>query len=202
MPNEQSPVYTQPLAVRVPTVVTANAFFDGKPLARPRTLTVDALTLRTRDAEALASCTDSNFVLRLEDDEPLAGEPVDGERAVVPVNIGRPCWRWPQAALDGIASVRVHAVDLPYNFQFGDASATFIPPPPVPVNLEVRLDGCEGAPLAAVLVNAAQAGIKQIDLPLPATTGTHDVCLKFSGSHQHTLWAVDRVQLLNAQEAQ
>jgi len=186
--------------VSFPTTVTATAFFAGKPLARPRTLMADALALRTRDAEDLASCTESNFVLRLEDDEPLAGEPADGERAVVPVNIGRPCWRWPQAVLDGVASVRVHAVDLPYNFQFGDASATFVPPPPAPVNLEVRIDSCEGAPLAEIPVNAAQDGVKQIDLPLPATTGTHDLCLKFSGRHRHTLWAVDQVQLLNAQE--
>jgi len=201
-PGAQSPIYTQPLALTLPTTVTATAFFDGQPLARPRSLNVDALALRTRDAEKLASCTESNFVLRLEDDEPLAGEPADGERAVVPVNIGRPCWRWPQAALDGIASVRVHAVDLPYNFQFGDASATFVPPPPAPAYLEVRLDGCEGMPVAEVRVNAAQDGVKQIDVPLPQTTGIHDLCLKFSGSHRRTLWAVDKVQLLTAQETQ
>jgi len=194
-PNAQSPLYTQPLAIRLPTTLTANAFFNGQSLAHPRTLTVDALTLRTRDAEDLASCTDSHFVLRLEDDEPLAGAPADGERAVVPVNIGRPCWRWPQAALDGIASVRVQAVDLPYNFQFGDASATL-----TPVNLEVRIDSCDAQILAEVLVNAAQAGVKQIDVALPATTGSHDLCLTFSGSHRHTLWAIDQVQLLTAQD--
>jgi len=201
-PDARSSLYIQPLTVGIPTTITTNTFFDGKPLARPRALTVDALALRTRDAEALASCTDSNFVLRLEDDEPLAGEPVDGERAVVPVNIGRPCWRWPQATLDGIANIRVHAVDLPYNFQFGDASATFVPPPPAPAYLEVWIDGCEGMPVAEVRVNADQDGVKQIDVPLPATTGTHDLCLKFSGSHRRTLWAVDRVQLLSAQEMQ
>jgi len=199
-PDAQSPRYTETLAVNFPTTVTAGAFFDGKPLARPRGLVVDALALRTRDAEQLASCTSSNFVLRLEDDEPLAGEALDGERAVVPVNIGRPCWRWPQAELDGIARVRVDAVDLPYNFQFGDASANFIAPPPAPVDLEVRLDGCDGAPLAQVRVNPQGDGVKHIEVPLPASTGTHDLCLKFSGDHRHTLWAIDRMQLLTAQE--
>jgi len=199
-PTATSPVYAGPFSVPFPTTVTATAFFAGKPLAKPRSLVVDALALRTRDAEELASCTSSNFVLRLEDDEPLAGEPRDGERAVVPVNIGRPCWRWPQAALDGIARIRVEAVDLPYNFQFGDASAAFVPPPPAPAHLQVRLDQCEAEPIASALVDAAAQGIKQIDLPLPALTGRHDLCLTFSGSHRHTLWAIDRMQLLQAQD--
>jgi len=198
-PATDSPRYTAPLDVALSATVTATAFFDGKPLARARRLSVDALALRTRDAEELAGCTESNFILRLEDDEPLASEPVDGERAVVPVNIVAPCWRWPRAALDGITRVRIAAVDLPYNFQFGGASMIeTVPPPPARVNVQVRLDGCNSDPVAEAAVNPATGGIKQIDVPLPATTGTHDLCLTFSGDHRRTLWAIDRVQLLTA----
>ncbi len=194
-PTAQSPLYAQPLTVALPTTVTANAFFDGKPLAKARALRVDALALRTREAEQLAPCGKSNYVLRLEDDEPL-----DGERAVVPVNIGAPCWTWPAAALDGIAVLRAQVLDLPYNFQFGGDSVVAAPPPAAPVDLEVRLDGCEGAPLASARVLPQDGAVKQVDVALPATAGTHDLCLKFSGSHRRVLWAIDRAQLLAVPE--
>ena len=60
--------------------------------------------------EALAA----RYRLRLEDDEPV-GDP----RAVVPVDIGNPCWIWKDVDLTGVTSLRVDAVDLPFNFQFG-----------------------------------------------------------------------------------
>ncbi|MGX9718532.1 beta-N-acetylhexosaminidase [Stenotrophomonas acidaminiphila] len=196
-PTARSPLYTQPLAVALPATVTANSFLDGQPLAAPRALRVDALALRTRLAEQLAPCGKSDFVLRLEDDEPLAGE-----RAVVPVNIGAPCWTWPAAALDGIAVLRVQALDLPYNFQFGGDSMGAAPPTDTaPVRLEVRGEGCDG-PLLGSAGIAAQAGaVKRIDVALPAIAGSHDLCLRFSGSHRRVLWAIDSAQLLTRQEA-
>ena len=195
-PTAQSTLYARPFAIDLPATVTANAFLDGKPLAKPRALRIDALALRTREAEQLAPCGKSTYVLRLEDDEPL-----EGERAVAPVNIGAPCWKWPAAALDGIAALRAQVLDLPYNFQYGGESMDVVPPPAGPVDLEVRLDGCDGAVLASARVAPQDAAVKQVDVPLPATTGTHDLCLKFSGSHRRVLWAIDRAQLLTAEEA-
>ncbi|WP_433853158.1 family 20 glycosylhydrolase [Stenotrophomonas nitritireducens] len=195
-PTAQSPRYAQPLAVALPATVTANSFLDGQPLAAPRALRVDALALRTRQAEQLAPCGKSDFVLRLEDDEPLAGE-----RAVVPVNIGAPCWRWPAATLDGIAVLRAQALDLPFNFQFGGDSVGATPPPATPVRLEVRRDGCDGPLLGSAGVATQARAVKQIDVALPAGAGSHDLCLRFSGSHRRVLWAIDSVQLLTGEEA-
>ncbi|WP_194269705.1 family 20 glycosylhydrolase [Stenotrophomonas sp. MYb238] len=195
-PSAQSPLYAQPLQVALPTTVTANAFLDGQPLARPRSLRIDALALRTRQAEQLAPCGKSTFVLRLEDDEPL-----DGERAVVPVNIGTPCWKWPAAMLDGIAVLRVQALDLPYNFQFGGDSMDKPVPPAAVGELEVRLDGCDGPLLAKAQVQPQTSAVKQLDVALPPTRGSHDLCLTFAGSPSPVLWAIDSAQLLTAEEA-
>jgi len=202
-PGPHSPLYTAPLTVGFPTTITANAFFDGKALARPRHLTVDALALRTRRPEQLAACPNNEprAMLRVEDDEPLVPEHPD-ERIAVPVNIATPCWYWPQAELDGITQVRVQAVDLPWHFQHGDATAEFVPPAPAPVDLEIRLNGCDTPVVASARIIEQSGALKQLDAAFPVASGAHDLCLKFSGDHRRILWAIERVQLLNAQEVQ
>jgi len=203
-PDSESALYTHPLPIKLPVTISANAFWGGKPLARSRNLHVDALTLRTRRPEHLAACPGDEHtrMLRLEDDEPLDPNTPDGKRAAVPVNVRTPCWYWPQAALDGIASVRVQAVDLPYiylDYLPGDTTR-FFPPPPAPVDLEIRRGGCDGSLWTSARVLEQSVALKQIDIPLPATTGTHDLCLRFNGDEHRTLWAIERVQLLMAQE--
>src|SRR5690606_22261275 len=117
------------------------------------------------------------LVLRLEDDEPL-----EGERAVVPVDIGGPCWVWKQAPLDGIAGLRADVVDLPYNFQFGGESATAAPPAAGgPVALQAFDGACEGEPLATAPVAQTDAAVERVELQLPQPSGARDLCLKFSG---------------------
>nr|WP_295375753.1 family 20 glycosylhydrolase [Pseudoxanthomonas sp.] len=195
-PTAQSPRYQQALQVALPTTVKANAFFQGKPLAAPRELRVDARTLRTREAEYLDACRKDSYVLRLEDDEPR-----EGERAVVPVDIGTPCWLWKQAPLDGIAALSAEVLDLPYNFQFGGDSVGVVLPPAGPVDLQVRVGGCDGAPVASARVEATETAVKRVDVALPKMTGAQDLCLRFSGDHRRVLWAIDRVELRPAAEA-
>jgi len=194
-PTAQSPRYQQTVQVALPTTVKANAFFQGKPLAAPRELRVDALALRTREAEYLDACRKDSYVLRLEDDEPR-----EGERAVVPVDIGTPCWQWKQAPLDGVTTLRAEVLDLPYNFQFGGDSVGVELPPTGPVDLQVRVGGCEGKPVAAARVEAGADAVKRVDVALPSLRGAQDLCLKFTGDHRRVLWAIDRIQLLTAAE--
>jgi len=52
-PHADSPRYTEPLALALPVTLTATAFFEGQPIAKPRRAVVDALALRTRSAEKL-----------------------------------------------------------------------------------------------------------------------------------------------------
>ncbi len=194
-PTAESTAYTQPLQVPLPNTLIANAFADGHALAKPRNYRIDASALRTRDAEKLATCRKQGLVLRLEDDEPL-----EGERAVVPVDIGGPCWLWKQASLDGIASLRSEVVDLPYNFQFGGESAAAAPSVASgePVALQVFAGECEGAPLASATVAQTDAAVERVEIPLPQDSGARDLCLKFSGDHRRVLWAIDRIELLPA----
>jgi hexosaminidase len=194
-PTAQSPRYQQALQVTLPTTVKANAFFQGKPLAAPRELRVDALALRTREAEYLDACRKDSYVLRLEDDEPR-----EGERAVVPVDIGTPCWQWKQAPLDGVTTLRAEVLDLPYNFQFGGDSVGVEPPPAGPVDLQMRVGGCEGKPVAEARVEVGAGAVKRVDVALPSLRGAQDLCLKFTGDHRRVLWAIDRIQLLTAAE--
>ena len=204
-PTAASPRYDAPLAVAFGRTVAANAFFDGRPLARPRTLQVDAPRLRTRDAEQLAPCKDGALVLRLEDDEPLRPGGADDDRAVVPVDIGTPCWTWKQAPLQGVAALRADVVDLPYNFQFGGESAER--PPPVVTKagpmLQVFAGTCGGRSLGQAPVDGATPlpdtpAIRRIEVPLSGAPAGGDLCLRFTGDHRAVLWAIDRVELLPA----
>jgi hexosaminidase len=128
----------------------------------------------------------------------MADEPAEGARAVVPVDIGGPCWLWKQAPLDGIAVLRADAVDLPYNFQFGGESAKAAPAPTAggPVALQVFEGACEGESIASAPVVQTEAAVEHVKLSLPQRAGARDLCLKFSGDYHRVLWALDRVELL------
>ena len=194
VPSADSPHYNEPLTVELPATVRANAFFEGRPLAAVRTQEVTAQALRTAHAEQLQTCS-KGLVLRLEDDEPAADQ-----RAVVPVDITDPCVIWKQVDLTGMTALRVDAVDLPFNFQFGTD--------PLPGQLrkqatrageiEVTLDGCEGRSIGTASMDKARrnAGVAVIDVPIAATAGRHDLCLRFTRDRHDPFWAVDRVQLL------
>ncbi|GAB3352741.1 family 20 glycosylhydrolase [Lysobacter tyrosinilyticus] len=193
-PTAESPRYERPLAVALQATVRANAFFDGRALAGERKQDVTAQVLRTAYAEQLQTCS-KGLVLRLEDDEPTGDQ-----RAVVPVDITDPCVIWTQVDLTGASALRVDAVDLPFNFQFGTD--------PVPGQLsrqstrageiEVRLDGCQGQSIGTASMGNARrnASVAVIDVPIAAAAGRHDLCLRFTRDRHGPFWALDRVQLL------
>jgi len=201
-PRPDSPHYTEPLPLpELPATITATAFFDGQPAAKPRRAIIDSDTLRTRSAEQLVPQVET-AALRLEDDEPL-----HGERLAVPVTIQNPTWIWKDAVLDGIRSLEVESVDLPYNFAFANESVG-IPSetPKEPVYLQVYLDRLEGEPIAQALVNPQHpTPIQTLNLPLPEGirgATPRDLLFQFTGSEftetaRETLWAIDRVRLEN-----
>jgi len=198
-PHADSPRYTQPLPLpSLPATLTATAFFDGQALAKPRRAIIDASTLRTRTAEQLVPDLERH-PLRLEDDEPLTGE-----RLALPVTISKPEWIWENAVLDGMRSLEVEIVDLPYNFAFANESVG-IPPdaPEEPVYLQLYLDRCESEPIAQALVDPqhpAPVQVLKLTVPPEIEGTTRDLFLKFTGSEftgtaRKTLWAIYRVQL-------
>jgi hexosaminidase len=89
---------------------------------------------------------------------------------------------------------------VPFNFQIGkDIEAIKLNPPrTLQGELEVRLDGCEGEPIAVLpLAPAADDDAVTVlpAVPLPSSRGSHDLCFRFTERTLDPLWAIDWVQL-------
>lgn len=196
-PSAQSPAYRAPLTLPVPTDLKAAAFFDGRPVAdKASQWSLDAASLLTRTDKTLAQCPQGGrLLLRLEDDNPI-----DGARANFDVTIFNPCWLWEGAQLQDVASIRVRAGRIPYNFGLlreEEAKRGFRRAVAAHGEFEVR-DGCEGPVLASVpLPEAPDAdGFISLDAPLrPRSRNTADLCMTFSGDTRPRMWVLQQVTL-------
>jgi hexosaminidase len=145
-------------------------------------------------SQDLKTCTDK-LVLNLEDDAPLRGP-----RAVFLIDIENPCWLLPATDLSAAAALTVAVGQVPFNFQIGkDREAIRLSPARTPAGeLEVRVDGCEGAPVAALPLAPAvdnDAVTVLPSVPLPHLSGTHELCFRFAQQGLDPLWAIDWLQL-------
>jgi hexosaminidase len=145
-------------------------------------------------SQDLKTCSDK-LVLNLEDDAPL-----QGPRAVFLIDIEDPCWMLPTMDLTGARRLTAAVGQVPFNFQIGsDIEAIHLRPPRTPAGeLEVRLDGCEGAPLAVLPLAPAVGNDAITVLPeaaLSPLAGTHALCFTFTQRTLDPLWAIDWVQL-------
>jgi hexosaminidase len=158
--------------------------------APPRTLGV----YERHMSQDLRSCT-SKLLLNLDDDAPLKGP-----RAVFLVDIENPCWIFPAADLSGAVALTAAVGQVPFNFQIGkDRDAIVLDAPRTPAGeLEVRLDGCDGTPIAVLPLAPAVDNDAVTELPavpLPRLTGRHELCLRFAQHGLDPLWVIDWVQL-------
>jgi hexosaminidase len=145
-------------------------------------------------SQDLKTCTDK-LVLSLEDDAPVAGA-----RAVFLIDIMNPCWILPGVDLPHGAMLTAAVGQVPFNFQIGkDIEAIKLNPPrTLQGELEVRLDGCEGEPIAVLpLAPAADNDAVTVlpAVPLTGSPGLHDLCFRFTQRTLDPLWAIDWVQL-------
>ncbi|KRG44231.1 beta-hexosaminidase [Stenotrophomonas pictorum JCM 9942] len=189
-----SPLYNQPLQLKLPTEVRVAAFFDGKPLAAENRFQLTRDSLRIREDTQLGLCPNGGkLLLRLEDDGPA-----EGERAIFNVNIFNPCWLWPKADLRGVHRVKVRAGRIPYNFQLaGDEPARkFVPARSTHGEMDI-LANCEGKPLASVPLpaNPAADGFLELEAPITGTDTPTDLCIRFTGDTRPNMWTLDRVEL-------
>lgn len=191
-PTAASPRYFSPLALSLPTTVTAQTFVDGVPLSAPVQRRFDAASLLTRSDEQLRTCT-GQLVLRLEDDGPRTGG-----RAIYNVDIFNPCWKWASAPLAGIGSIEIHAGRIPYFFQLAhdEPSRKFKPAQTAHGELEVHA-GCDGPLLARVPLPAQPDadGFITLQAPLQNAAAQADVCVWFTGDTRPTMWVLDRITL-------
>jgi hexosaminidase len=145
-------------------------------------------------SQDLKTCTDK-LVLSLEDDAPI-----EGERAVFLLDLMNPCWILPAADLSHGSTLTAAVGQVPFNFQIGkDIEAIKLNPPRTSAGeLEVRLDGCEGEPIALLpLAPAADNDAVTVlpPLPLSSAPGPHDLCFRFTQRGLDPMWAIDWVQL-------
>lgn len=197
--SAHSLLYTAPLVLMPPQTVSANVFFQGEALARPRTIalpTVDAASQRS--SSALETCSEG-LVLRLEDDAPADGVGGDRPRAVFNTDIFSPCWKYRNARLDARRRIVVRVGQLPYNFQlWHDSDRVRVWPKAGPDgSLQVLLDDCEAPPLVELPLTPALGhdGLTELSAMLPALRGRHDLCLRFATGSNDPLWVIDQVAL-------
>ena len=146
-------------------------------------------------SQDLKTCTDK-LVLSLEDDAPI-----EGERAIFLIDIMNPCWILPGVDLSHAATLTAAVGQVPFNFQIGkDIEAIKLKPPRTPAGeLEVRLDTCEGEPIAVLpLAPAADNDAVTVlpAVPLSSSAGPHDLCFTFTQRTLDPMWAIDWVQLV------
>ncbi|MBU8977061.1 family 20 glycosylhydrolase [Lysobacter sp. MMG2] len=197
-PTAQSPQYTHPLELPLPTTVKANAYVDGRALAATRTFALDTRSVLARSSNRLRACK-GDLLLRMEDDAPAQA---DGERQLLTADVFDPCWIYDDAPLDGIATLQVRVGQLPHNFQLWKDSKLVVTRPAKIEGgaLEVRLGSCEGEPIAVLPLAPARksAGLTTLEAPLPTQAGRHDLCFTFASGEYNPMWVVDEVTLLPA----
>jgi hexosaminidase len=105
-----------------------------------------------------------------------------------------PCWIYPQADLGAARQIRIAVTRLPFNFQLGaDAAKIALAPPRTPDGeLDVRVDGCDGAPLLSLPLAAAARsdGVTVLAGALPVLAGRHDLCLSFTRRKLDPMWVI------------
>ncbi|HEX4739471.1 MAG TPA: family 20 glycosylhydrolase [Allosphingosinicella sp.] len=193
LPGAGSPLYAGPLSFGLPTRLRATAFLGNRPLPGRFDRLYDAMSVRRRPNDALATCT-ASIRLALEDDAPAKGP-----RAVFMTDIMHPCWIYKQAPMDGVTGIAVDVGQLPFNFQIGDARnhIVFAPPRTPAGEMEVRVDGCTGEPIAVLPLGAAVANpsVTRLHAPIRPLSGPHDLCFTYTARGPEPLWAIDAVQL-------
>jgi hexosaminidase len=144
----------------------------------------------------MALCSNAIAIALIDD------APVRGDRAAFTMDIMKPCWTYQQADLTQGVAFEAAVGQVPFNFQIGaDKARVVVRSPATPWGeLEVRVDGCEGAPaLVLPLMEAVRSdAVTILHGALPAIAGKHDLCLMFTQTGIDPMWAVDWVRLTPA----
>ena len=197
VPTAASRPYAQPFEAPLGTLVTAQAFRNGRALAPATATRIDARAVRTRVSQDLKSCTEG-IVLNLEDDGP-----VRGDRARFLVDIMNPCWIYQGADLSGVVAIEAVVGQIPFNFQIGkDIEKIKFRPPATPEGeLEVRQGSCQGAVVATLPLApaAASSGVTVLKAPLKGV-GRADLCFTFTQKAVEPMWVIDRVTLVTGHD--
>jgi hexosaminidase len=193
-PNASSMLYTQPFDAAPGTDVHAATFLGGDRVSRTRTIHVDEHAADRRTSHQLELCSNRVGLLL----EP-AGSREKGA-APLAVDIMNPCWIYRGVDLSRGPRLAAAVAALPFNYELGgDAAKIRVGDARTALGeLEVHIDGCDGAAFAVLPLTPAAAGGAVTVLPekkLPPLAGRHDVCLRFARPHLDPLWAIDWIEI-------
>jgi hexosaminidase len=189
-PTSSSPIYREPFTVKAAVPLQA-AVFDGKQrLSNAIGERIDRSSALRRYSDRLKSCGDS-LLLRLEG---ALGTNVPAPR--YNVDLMNPCWIYPQVDFDAIERIDVRVGALPYFFQLWHDTDKVVTHAPggTADELQLRLDSCDGALLAAVPLSEARNDTRTAGVPIGAQKGLHDVCLYFATHARDPLRLIDWVE--------
>ena len=194
-PSAASTQYVHPLefSAQGNVMLRAATFAPGGfDLAAPRAQVLDASTLLSRDGSELTACSNEPGT-RLD-----GRQPAQGPRPVYELDIGKMCWLWHRAPLQGIQHVNLAVERIAW--RFGDEAKDAIVRPKVGAagEFEIHADSCKG-PLLARLPLAPAAGRGDAPRELNATVSTskpndaHDLCIFATGDPREGQWVLARV---------
>jgi hexosaminidase len=188
-PTVKSSLYSAPLQLPAGTQLRAATFVDGAQVSKTLQRKLDATRRTSRELDL---CSDGVSLLL----EPNGAG--TGERPVFALDIMNPCWIWRDVDLTRGARLTAGAGQLPFNFEIG-AEAQKIRVGDARTaegELEVRVGGCDGAPVATRAVTPMHAFVTPVpQITLPATPGRHDICLRFARPRLDPMWALDWVEI-------
>lgn len=191
--SSESFAYTAALTLPIGSHLSVQSFLGGTALGVPEQWAITPALLRTRTASEMELCGNA-IPIRLE-----ANAPTGGVRLIHWVDIMHPCWIWRGASLDGVHQIVAEVGRQPFNFAIGDdvKKIKFDAPETPAGELEVRRDGCDGALIARIPLEAAthRTGDSDVAGPIAATTGSHDLCMIFAQKGVDPFWVLDRLTL-------
>ncbi len=207
-PTASSAKYSGALSLPANADLRAATFPEGAaaPLAAPVSdvlhRRLSPATLGRRGSRELDLCSDGISLLL----EPsAAGAPAAHGRAGTPrpifaIDIMNPCWIYRGVDLTRGAKLAAAVGELPFNFEIGaDAQKIRVGDSRTPAGeLEIRLDGCDGAPTATAPLTPLAADAMEAQLPpidLAPRPGRHDICLRFARPRLDPMWALDWVEI-------
>jgi hexosaminidase len=202
-PTLQAKLYTQPLLLKLGTVIKAAVFSrDGGLLAAARSYEFSADTLLTRSSNQLQPCPGGDLGLRLPltPDSPAAAPVYD-------MDVFHSCYVYPKALLNGTRALRFDIARLARNYGLAnnysleeakDQVKSYPARTPFGELVAYR-DRCEtGTEIARTALPdpAASDNRQSLHIPIAPVSGEHDLCFIFTASTHGPWYVIDSVKLL------
>ena len=194
-PSTISTLYQKDFSIALPATIKATTFSaDAVPLAATRVRTLNEATLRRADGGELKACP-------AKDIDEMRAQPAPDATSLQPVYIINnfdTCRLTPALHADGMQALTIELARLPRNIALSQDAHLIVPRKAATPHgeLELRLDRCDGKPLAVLPLPDPATSPAQFALSAPlSATGAHAFCLIVTGAPANPYYGVGSVQL-------